>query len=111
MKPPPLSRLSIGPDEIFTGEPVHEKFCRDLVEKIGGIHNLGPYTPYSSKEYRDHLPGAAGRPEFRRRGGGSATGYVFVNSRDLGGLGRLDKTPDGDKVAYRRVQPARPRHR
>ncbi|HEY7388411.1 MAG TPA: PQQ-binding-like beta-propeller repeat protein, partial [Bryobacteraceae bacterium] len=52
LKPPPLARLGIRPEEIFTGEPEHEKFCRDLVEKIGGIHNLGAYTPYSSKEFR-----------------------------------------------------------
>ncbi len=48
VKPPPLSRLCITPDEIFTGEPTHEKFCRDLVEKIGGIHNLGPYALYAA---------------------------------------------------------------
>ena len=34
-----------------------------------------------------------------------STNYVFVNSRDLGGLGRMDKTADGDQVAYRRVSP------
>ncbi len=37
LKPPPLARLSIKPDEIFTGEPEHEKYCRELAEKIGGI--------------------------------------------------------------------------
>jgi len=78
VKPPPLARLSITPDEVFKGEPEHEKFCRELVEKIGGIHNLGPYTPYSTKEFRIifpgqqggpncHLSGTAGRTEFRRR--------------------------------------------
>jgi hypothetical protein len=49
VKPAPLARLSITADEVFKGEPEHEKFCRDLVEKMGGIHNEGPYTPYSSK--------------------------------------------------------------
>lgn len=105
MKPPPLTRLSIRPDEIFTGEPEHEKFCRDLVEKIGGIHNEGPYTPYSSKEFRIIFPGQQGGPNY----GGVAIdpdlGYVFVNSRDVGGMGRLDKTPEGDQVAYRRFSP------
>jgi quinoprotein glucose dehydrogenase len=32
-------------------------------------------------------------------------GYVFVNSRNVAGMGRLDKTPAGDKVAYRRFSP------
>ena len=105
VKPPPLSRLSIRPDEIFTGEPAHEKFCRDLVEKIGGIHNLGPYTPYSSKEFRIVFPGQQGGPNFGGVAIDPATGYVFVNSRDVGGMGRMDKTPDGDQVAYRRFSP------
>jgi quinoprotein glucose dehydrogenase len=64
VKPPPLARLSITPSEIFTGDPEHEKFCRDLVEKIGGMHNLGPYTPYSDKEYRIILPGQVGGINF-----------------------------------------------
>jgi glucose dehydrogenase len=105
LKPPPLARLGMQPDEIFTGEPEHEKFCRDLVEKIGGIHNEGAYTPYSSKEIRIIFPGQQGGPNY----GGVAVdpdlGYVFVNSRNVAGMGRLDKTPDGDQVAYRRFSP------
>jgi glucose dehydrogenase len=108
MKPPPLSRMSIMPDEIFTGEPEHEKFCRDLVEKIGGIHNQGPYTPYGSKEFRILFPGQQGGPNY----GGVAVDprleYVFVNTRNVGGMGRLDKTKDGDPVAYRRFSPLGP---
>ena len=105
VKPPPLSRLSITPDEIFTGEPEHEKFCRDLVEKIGGIHNLGPYTPYSSKEFRILFPGQQGGPNFGGVAIDQSMGYVFVNTRDVGGMGRLDKTAAGDAVAYRRFSP------
>jgi glucose dehydrogenase len=105
LKPPPLARMSIRPDEIFTGEPEHEQFCRDLVEKIGGIHNLGAYTPYSSKEFRILFPGQQGGPNY----GGVAVDprleYVFVNTRNVGGMGRLDKTKEGDPVAYRRFSP------
>ena len=32
-------------------------------------------------------------------------GYVFVNTRDVGGMGRMDKQTDGGKVAYRRWTP------
>jgi len=105
VKPPPLSRLSIRPDEVFTGEPTHERFCRDLVERIGGIHNLGPYTPYSSREFRIVFPGQQGGPNFGGVAVDPARGFVFVNSRDVGGMGRMDKTPDGDAVAYRRFSP------
>jgi quinoprotein glucose dehydrogenase len=104
-KPPPLARASIKPDEIFTGEPDHEKFCRDLVTKIGGIHNEGPYTPYSSKEIRVIFPGQQGGPNYGGVAIDPKLGYVFVNARNVGGMGRLDKTPEGDGVAYRRFSP------
>jgi len=105
LKPPPLARMEIGPDEIFTGEPEHEKFCRDLVAKIGGIHNQGPYTPYSSKEFRIIFPGSMGGPNYGGVSVDPRLGYVFVNSRNAGGIGRLDKTAEGDRVAYRRFSP------
>src|SRR5271165_4675651 len=105
LKPPPLARLGIKPDEVFTGEPDHEKFCRDLVEKIGGIHNLGPYTPYSSKEYRVIFSGQQGGPNYGGVSVDPSLNYVFVNTRDVAGLGRLDKQDEKDVVAYRRSTP------
>ena len=105
LKPPPLARLSIKPDEIFTGEPEHEKFCRDLVEKIGGVHSLGPYTPNSDKEIRIVFPGQQGGANYGGVSVDPKLGYVFVNTRDVGGMGRMDKQPDTDVVAYRRSSP------
>jgi len=105
VKPLPLARLGIRPDEVFTGEPEHEKFCRDLVEKMGGIHNYGPYTPYSSQEYRVIFSGQQGGPNYGGVSVDPALGFVFVNTRDVAGIGRLDKSPDGDLVAYRRSTP------
>jgi len=105
LKPPPLARLGMKPDEVFTGEPEHEKFCRDLVEKIGGVHNLGPYTPYSSKEYRVIFSGQQGGPNYGGVAVDPTLNYVFVNTRDVAGLGRMDKQDDKDVVAYRRTTP------
>jgi glucose dehydrogenase len=105
LKPPPLARTSMKPEEIFTSEPEHEKFCRDLVEKIGGLHNLGPYTPYSSSEFRVIFPGQQGGANYGGVSIDPKLGYVFVNTRDVAGMGRLDKSPEGDQVAYRRFSP------
>jgi glucose dehydrogenase len=107
-KPPALARNSIKPDEIFTGEPEHEKFCRELVAKIGGIHNQGPYTPYSSQEFRVIFPGQQGGPNYGGVSVDPKLGYVFVNARNVAGMGRLDKTKEGDGVAYRRTSPLGP---
>jgi glucose dehydrogenase len=105
LKPPPLARLGIKSDEIFTGEPEHEKYCRDLVEKIGGIHNLGAYTPNSDKEIRVVFPGQQGGANYGGVSVDPKMGYVFVNTRDVGGMGRMDKQPETDVVAYRRSSP------
>ena len=104
-KPPALARQSIKPDEIFTGEPEHEKFCRDLAEKIGGVHNVGPYTPYSDKEFRVVFPGQQGGANYGGVSIDPKLGYVFVNTRDVGGMGRMDKQAETDVVAYRRFSP------
>src|SRR5215469_8204066 len=105
LKPPPLARLGMKPDEVFTGEPEHEKFCRDLVEKMGGVHNLGPYTPYSAKEYRVIFSGQQGGPNYGGVSVDPALNYVFVNTRDVAGIGRMDKQDEKDVVAYRRSTP------
>ena len=104
-KPPPLARMGVKADEIFTGEPEHEKFCRDLVAQIGGIHNLGPYTPYSSKEIRVIFPGQQGGPNYGGFSVDQALGYVILNSRNVAGMGRMDKSAEGDQVAFRRFSP------
>jgi quinoprotein glucose dehydrogenase len=105
IKPPPLARMGVKADEIFTGEPEHEKFCRDLVAQIGGIHNLGPYTPYSSKEIRVIFPGQQGGPNYGGFSVDQELGYVILNSRNVAGMGRLDKTAEGDQVSFRRFSP------
>ena len=43
------------------------------------------------------FPGQQGGPNFGGVAVDQTLGYVFVNSRDVGGMGRLDKTPDGDR--------------
>lgn len=108
MKPPPLARQSMKAEEVFTGEPAHEKFCRDLVEKIGGVHNLGSYTPYSSKEFRVIFPGQQGGPNYGGVAVDPRTNYVFVNVRNVAGMGRMDKSKEGDQVAWRRFSPLGP---
>jgi glucose dehydrogenase len=105
VKPPPLARLSMKPEDVFRGEPEHEKFCRDLVEKIGGVHSLGPFTPYSDKEYRIIFPGQQGGANYGGVAVDPKLNYVVLNTRDLAGLGMLVKQTASEKVAYRRRSP------
>ena len=105
IKPPPLARTSIAPDEIFTGEPQHEKYCRDLVAKIGGIHNLGPYTPYSSTEVPHHLPRPAGRAQSRR---GFGRSHVRLRLRQLAQPRRAGPAREDTRHRQDGVPPAEP---
>jgi quinoprotein glucose dehydrogenase len=104
-RPPALARQGMTADEIFKGEPDHEKFCRDLAEKIGGIHSLGTYTPYSAKEYRVIFPGQQGGPNFGGATVDPSLNYVILNSRNVAGMGILVKSKEGDLVDYRRSSP------
>ena len=111
VKPPPLARQSIAPNEIFNAEPEHAQFCRNLVEKIGGIHNLGPYTPLSEKEYRINFPGQDGGTNVGGVSIDPKLGYVFVNTKDEGEMGILAKPGDANDLANpaQRARPADPR--
>jgi glucose dehydrogenase len=108
LKPPPLARQGMTADEVFQGEPEHEAFCRDLVEKIGGIHSLGSYTPNSAKEFRLIFPGQQGGPNYGGVAVDPKRDYVIVNVRNVAGMGRMEKSKDGDPVLYRRSSPLGP---
>src|SRR5260221_283178 len=87
------------------GDRDTEKSGGNRAAKTGGIHSCGPYTPYSSKEFRVIFPGQQGGPNYGGVAVDPAASYVFVNARNVAGMGRLDKSPDGDQVGYRRFSP------
>jgi quinoprotein glucose dehydrogenase len=100
VKPPALARVSYKPDDLVTANETnaeHAAFCRALVERSGGLHNAGPFTPYL---YR--APGAPPRSTVLFPGsvgganwGGSALdpglGYVFVNTMDEASIGWIER--------------------
>src|SRR5437762_1219556 len=50
VKPPPLVRMSFKyPDDLAQVTPEHTAACRELLEKVGGGRNRGPFTPYSAE--------------------------------------------------------------
>ncbi len=49
VKPPPLARVSYGPEDIVSPDDTnaeHSKFCHELQAQSGGFYNSGPFTPY-----------------------------------------------------------------
>ena len=93
VKPPPLARVSIGPEDIVSAEdttPEHAAACRALWEEHD-YYNAGPYTPLNLQAEGTPptllFPTLSGGVNW----GGTAVdpelGYIFVNSKDEGGVG------------------------
>ena len=89
LAPPPLARVSFGPDDIVTADdttPAHAAACRALFDEVGGFYNDGPYTPL--RLHREGTPPSLVFPGMQGgvSWGGSAydpeLGYIFVNSKE-----------------------------
>ena len=103
--PPPLSRVSFDPDtDIVTAEDTsaaHAAACRAFMERSGGFHNEGAFTPFLY-----HAPGAPPKSTIQFPGGtggvnwgGTATdpttGIVYANAQETSLVGWVqDKDPD-----------------
>jgi quinoprotein glucose dehydrogenase len=115
-KPAPIAKVSFSSADVVTAQDTteeHAAVCRDLLERSGGFHNAGPFTPYM---YRP--PGSRARTTIVFPGdigganwGGTAVdptlGYVFVNTMDEGSIGWMEERPAEQRlgnlfVPYRR---------
>jgi glucose dehydrogenase len=112
LKPPPFGRMNFKMEDLVTAADTNEEHaaaCRDLVEKSGGAHNEGPFTPYA---YRAPgappvsnvlFPGPIGGVNW----GGSASdprlGYVYVFTNEYASIGWIQKEPDTSKVPYQQA--------
>ena len=102
LKPGPIARVSFAPDDLVTAEettPEHADVCRALAERSGTLHNAGPFTPYAFRAPdaapRATLlfPGVTGGPGWGGTAADASTGYVFVNTSNLGTLGWFEPDP------------------
>jgi glucose dehydrogenase len=112
VKPPPLARTTYNAQDLVTAAETtaeHAKACQGLIDKVGGVQNAGPFTPWV---YRAEgappkstvvFPGGLGGANW----GGTATdpqsSHVFVVTQDTGALGWIEKTPDGSPAPYGKV--------
>ena len=86
--PPPVSRVSIGPDDIVTADdttPEHAAACRELWDTVG-YYNDGPYTPIRHRQEGTPpslvFPGTGGGVNWNGTAYDPELGYIFVNSKD-----------------------------
>jgi quinoprotein glucose dehydrogenase len=91
----------------------HAKACAELVEKSGGVHNAGPFTPWLFRAEgappRSTLlfPGGLGGSNW----GGTAfdpnSRFILAATQDVGALGWVERAREAKLVPYEKVSPVR----
>jgi quinoprotein glucose dehydrogenase len=103
--PPPLSRVSFDPEtDIVRPEDTsaaHSAACHAFMERSGGFHNEGPFTPFLYKapdappKSTIQFPGGTGGVNWGGPAVDPTTGIVYANAQDTSLIGWVqDKDPD-----------------
>jgi glucose dehydrogenase len=112
LKPPPFGRMSFKMEDLVTADDTtaeHAAACRDLVEKSGGAHNEGPFTPYAWRApgappvSNVIFPGPIGGANWGGTASDPKLGYVFVFTNEYGSIGWVQKEPETSKVPYQQA--------
>jgi glucose dehydrogenase len=104
LKPAPLGRHSFSPDEIATVTPEQKQFCTNLLATEGGMAAGGPYTHYGSK-LTIVFPGTIGTTNWPGMSYNPDLGFLFLNTVNLGDVGKIAKSDEGADPAYDRASP------
>jgi quinoprotein glucose dehydrogenase len=116
VKPPPLARVTYRAEDLVTAAdttPEHAAACADLVQKIGGVRNAGPFTPWGLRTAGTAsastlvFPGGLGGANWGGTAVDAKTGYVFVVTQDVGALGSMEPAKEGSPVPYEKTTPGR----
>ena len=84
-----------------------------LVEKIGGVVNLGPFTPWQYRAEGARRPVTLGFPGGLggANWGGTAfdpdSRFLLVATQDVGALGSMEKAREGSPVPFEKTTPGR----
>ena len=99
LKPAPLARMTMKPEDVATVTPELEAACRKLME---GVQMGGPYLPQGYKRLRVQFPGNHGGVNWGGTSFNPQLGYLFVNTNELGQLaGMIERDPKATGPAQR----------
>lgn len=101
VKPPGLSRQSVGASDLNTLTPELKKFCGDFFDSIskGGL-----YTP-TGLELTLMAPGTLGGGNWSGASFDPAHGYLYVNVNEIPMIGYMKPQKEDSPVRYRRASP------
>jgi quinoprotein glucose dehydrogenase len=104
VKPEPLGRESFTPADLASVTPEQKKFCEALYNQNGGMKNRGPFTPFGT-EMTVIFPGTIGATNWQGMSLNPKLGYLFVNTMNLGDVGKMEKEEPGSGPPYERTSP------
>ena len=119
VKPPALARVTYKPEDLVSAAdttPEHAKACQELIDKIGGVQNSGPFTPWGFRASGSQtaqpattlvFPGGLGGANWGGTAFDPGSRYVFVATQDVGALGSIEKAREGSPFAYEKTNPGR----
>ena len=96
LKPPPLARTSVTRDDITTVTPESRKYC---LQQFGSILPARIFDPWGLT-LKLEMPGTLGGANWSGASFDPSSGYLFVNTSDLGVVGEMKKEPDGSPETY-----------
>jgi quinoprotein glucose dehydrogenase len=115
-KPAPLARVTYADGDLVTASdttPEHAAACAQLVQKVGGVRNLGAFTPWGFRAAGATtpstlvFPGGLGGANWGGIAFDHRSGLVFVVSQDVGALGSIEPARQGSPVPYEKTTPGR----
>ncbi len=116
VKPPALARVSYTAADLVTAADTnadHARACAALIEKIGGVTNTGPFTPWRFKTEGGApgvtvgFPGTLGGANWGGIAFDPNSRFIFVATQDVGALGSVEKARAGSPVPYDKTTPGR----
>ncbi len=102
VKPGPIARVRYGPEDLVTAadtNEAHAAFCAGLVERSGGLENLGPFTPWAYRAADAAapttivFPGSVGGANWGGTASDPELGHIFVNTMSEGSIGWIEPNP------------------
>jgi quinoprotein glucose dehydrogenase len=96
LRPPPLARNSVTRDDITTVTPESRQYC---LETFGAILPARIFDPWGLTLQLE-MPGTLGGANWSGASFDPSSGYLFVNTSDLGVVGEMKRQPAGSPETY-----------
>jgi quinoprotein glucose dehydrogenase len=93
IKPPPLSRIRFGMEDMYRATPDHARFCSDLFES-NQLFIGEPYTPLPVERNVLIFPSTLGGGNWGGVSVNPVLGYLFVNVMNIGQFGHMEQRKD-----------------